>query len=239
MKDAKSVYRVAKRKIKSFLGQDFFVKPEVSCSTLRLGSTYGGWTINPDLLNSQSIVYSVGVGEDISFDLALIEAFKLTVEAFDPTPRSIQWVKGQQLPSEFRLHEYGLADFDGDVSFEPPSNPAHISHRIVAKCLDNSIDENSIVVPVLTLNSIMSSLGHQRLDLLKMDIEGSEYSVINYLVNTSIRPRQLLIEFHHRFVGVGIQKTQEALFKLKSIGYDIFSVSESGEEISFLFSRIK
>src|SRR5215217_3108537 len=39
----------------------------------RLGSRYGGWTIPTSLLSSDSICYSAGVGEDVTFDLALIE----------------------------------------------------------------------------------------------------------------------------------------------------------------------
>jgi hypothetical protein len=37
---------------------------------LRLGTNYGGWIIPKDNnLTQKSIVYSAGVGEDISFDI--------------------------------------------------------------------------------------------------------------------------------------------------------------------------
>jgi len=40
--------------------------------TQRLGTTYGGWVLPKEvLLNENSIVYSGGVGEDISFDIKL------------------------------------------------------------------------------------------------------------------------------------------------------------------------
>jgi hypothetical protein len=36
----------------------------------KLGTNYGGWFIPKDCnLNENSIIYSVGVGEDISFDI--------------------------------------------------------------------------------------------------------------------------------------------------------------------------
>jgi hypothetical protein len=37
---------------------------------IRLGTKYGGWSIPTDFpLSSQSVIVSVGAGEDISFDL--------------------------------------------------------------------------------------------------------------------------------------------------------------------------
>jgi len=230
---ARSVARKAKRNVKAWLGKDIIVQPEVSLTTLFLGTHYGGWSIYPDIIDAESTVYSFGVGEDISFDLALISRFGVAIEAFDPTPRSIHWVKQQNIPSQFHLHEYGLADFDGDISFNPPKNPAHVSHTILEDALGN---ENSIKVPVLTLGSILEKLGHLSIDLLKMDIEGAEYQVINDMLENGIFPKQLLVEFHHRFSNVGISKTRDALNKLSKVGYHIFDVSDSGEEFSFIFS---
>ena len=38
----------------------------------KLGTNYGGWIIPKNIaLTPESIIYSVGVGEDISFDLLL------------------------------------------------------------------------------------------------------------------------------------------------------------------------
>ena len=40
-----------------------------------IGTEYGGWIVPVNLLGSRSICYCIGCGEDISFDLGLIEAF--------------------------------------------------------------------------------------------------------------------------------------------------------------------
>ena len=58
---------------------------EVEVDKLHLGTTYGGYAVVPAALGPESIVYSFGVGQDASFDLALIERFGATVHAFDPT----------------------------------------------------------------------------------------------------------------------------------------------------------
>ncbi len=68
-----------------------------------------------------------------------------------------------------------------------------------------------------------------------MDIEGSEYEVIESLARTDIRPIQLLVEFHHRFPGVGLKETQRSLKQLREMGYKLFSVSDRAEEFGFVY----
>jgi len=51
--------------------------------------------------------------------MALIREIGVTIHAFDPTPKSIKWVKAQNFPKSFIMHEYGIADFDGIVTFNP------------------------------------------------------------------------------------------------------------------------
>ena len=63
---------------------------QVNCSRDFLGSEYGGYCMCPENIDRDCVVYSFGIGEDISFDLALIQRFGLSVYAFDPTPRSIE-----------------------------------------------------------------------------------------------------------------------------------------------------
>jgi FkbM family methyltransferase len=197
----------------------------------RLGSEYGGWNVALDLIDRSSVVYSFGVGEDVTFDLALISRCGVVVHAFDPTPRSIAWVRKQELPKELLLHEYGLADHDGDVYFYPPENPAHVSHTVLER---PATQTRRIQVPVKRLRTILSELGHEQIDILKMDIEGAEYRVLDDMEESGIRPVQLLIEFHHRFPGVGVEKTRRALRGLERMGYRLFSASPSGEELCFV-----
>ena len=67
-----------------------------------------------------------------------------------------------------------------------------------------------------------------------MDIEGAEYEVLEGLLDSPILPTQLLVEFHHRFVKDGLNRTYELIGKLRNAGYRIFAISEIGREVSFL-----
>lgn len=58
------------------MGQDPPIKVQTRCKKIWYGNGYGGFYVNPDLLNSSSIVYSIGIGEDISFDLDVIKTIR-------------------------------------------------------------------------------------------------------------------------------------------------------------------
>lgn len=215
---------------KAVLGKKLLVSPEIHRPSQRFGSEYGGWNIISEGIDRNSVVYSFGVGEDASFDIALIEEYQLTVHAFDPTPRSIEWVKKQGFKENFVMHEYGISAQDGNVSFNPPENPAHVSHTLLPR---PSTERKAISVPVKRLSTIMRELGHNHIHILKMDVEGAEYEVVGDIFRSSVRPDQILVEFHHRFPGVGIPRTRRAIEELRSMGYKLFFVSESGEELCF------
>lgn len=223
-------YRLLKQALRTLLGRDFWQGMQISCEQVALGNDGAAWCVCPDTLDASSVVYSFGVGEEISFDLELIRRFGVCVHAFDPTPRSIAWLAKQSLPGNFVFHPYGVADFDGHAKFLPPVNPAHVSHTL----LDRQTPWPAIEVPVRRLRSIMQDLGHQRIDLLKMDIEGAEYAVLEDLLRCGIPVQQFLVEFHHRWPEIGVQKTRQAIRALNSAGYRIFDISPSGEEYGFL-----
>jgi hypothetical protein len=92
---------------------------------------------------------------------------------------------------------------------------------------------------VYRLGSILGKLGHQRVDLLKLDIEGAEYSVIQDLVKEAIPIDQLLVEFHHRWMkdSDAVQLTVEALNTLAGAGFELFNISPAGLEYSFIRTR--
>ena len=56
----------------------------------KLGTNYGGWYLPKNCdLNENSVVYSIGVGEDISFDIHLQSKYKCNIILVDPTKRAI------------------------------------------------------------------------------------------------------------------------------------------------------
>ena len=93
----------------------------INCSTERYGTEYGGWVFCPTDLTKTSIVYSLGIGEDTSWDEELIAKHGLEVFGFDPTPKSAIYVQQRNL-SKFNFFQIGVADRNGSFDFYPPKN---------------------------------------------------------------------------------------------------------------------
>jgi len=202
--------------------------------TIFLGSDYGGWAFLPDFLSTNSIVYSFGIGEDISFDIEIIDKYGVEIYAFDPTPKSINWISQQNLPEKFHFYPFGLSTKDELTTFFAPDNPNFVSHTILP---DVYSQNNSIQVQMYKIRTIMQMLGHKKIELIKMDIEGAEFEVIDDLISSQdLNVNQILVEFHHFFPGITKKQTNSSIRKLKQHGYRLFNVSENGNEYSFIKS---
>jgi FkbM family methyltransferase len=211
-------------------------RAEIDIDYVVLGTDYGGWPLLITHTPRSARVYSFGVGEDISFDLAAIDRFDVTIDAFDPTPRSLEWINQQKLPDAFRFHSVGLAANDGEVEFFAPEKAQNVSYS--AKPATHSDLGLKVKAPVKRLETLIAELGGTPPDILKMDIEGFEYAVIEDILAGCVRPQQWLIEFHHRMYNIGNDKTQDAVAKLKAHGYRLYYVSESGHEYGFVHNSV-
>lgn len=221
----KAIFRKRKRAFRPPLH-----RPEVARSFQVLGSDYGGWPVLNGSLTADSRVLSFGVGEDISFDLAVIDRFGCRVEAFDPTPKSRDWLGQQSLPPQFRFHPVGLSDRTQILRFAAPVNPGHVSFSATAKRHDAA----AVELPVRALREIVQEIGVAHIDLLKMDIEGSEYATITDIVEHGPLPDQLCVEFHHGMHDCTPQQTLAAVEQLRGAGYRLYYVSEGGREYAFV-----
>ncbi len=205
---------------------------EIQIPTAQYGNGGGSWMACPDSIHPDAVVYSFGIGRDLSFDLALMERHAACVHAFDPTPASVQWVRRQTLPPAFSLHEIGLAAFDGTLDFCPPRKASSAHFTPVQRYRFGSTAR--FKAPVQKLTTIMRALGHTRIDLLKIDIEGGEYDVIDNIVSETPCIGQLLVEFHHNYPTIPFGRTVDAVRALRQVGFKVFAISERTYEMSLI-----
>ncbi len=216
--------------------------------TERFGTPYGGWIIPKGILNDQSICYGVGAGEDVSFDAAIAAHYGCKVHIFDPTPRAIAHVEAlknniannqkmgcltsptgyyadfeTEVADRLVLHPFGIWEEDTTLRFYTPQNETHVSHSIVN--LQKS--DHFIEVPVKSLSSVIQSLGHDQITLLKIDIEGAEYQVLDAMLREQVMVQILCIEYDEnasnnldsKYLG----RIEQSLMSLIAAGYDVIA----------------
>lgn len=215
---------------KIIVGKDVYYCKQINIPFERIGNKGADFAINLQALNKDSIIYSFGIGQDISFDLGVISKTNAKILAFDPTPRSKKWLETQTLPTQFEYFEIGLAPYDGEATFETPQDENHVSFKIT----NPSNSAKNIIAQVRKLSTIMKNQSHNKIDVLKIDIEGAEYDVVKNILDENIEIKQILVEVHHRFSEYQVKSTKELVSRLKEKKYKMFYVSPSGEEFSFI-----
>lgn len=186
----------------------------------KFGTKYGGWHLPENIdLNENSIIYSGGVGEDISFDIMLQSKYNSNIFLIDPTLKSIKHFdeckKYFNNKSKFKFTGNIQKDYYSNIKnenvnfnkvvyidkglwykkdklkFYKQRNQNYVSQSLINGMFSNNFE----LVNVTSIKDIMSSYGHTKIDLLKLDIEGAEIVVLEQMIKDNIYPKYLCIEF--------------------------------------------
>lgn len=222
--------RYCKRVVRAGLGTDHLLEPELRVETRYVGSAYGGWMIAVAPLQNiaSPVVMSFGLGDDISFDEEMIKFYRAQVYGFDPTPASLRWIADRGVPSGMQVQPIGIAGFDGEQAFCLPESETRGNFSA------RRTTGTTILCQVRRYTSILAMLALEHVDILKLDIEGSEYDVIDDLVASPLLPTQLLVEFHHRLHNIHVAETRRSVQTIRRAGFSLFAVSPGGQELSFI-----
>lgn len=196
---------------------------DTSHHLISLGSKYGRKTFcNIFPADDNLNVISAGVGEDISFDVEFLNNFKAFIILVDPTPIAIQHVEmlkdrigsnsidqyspnGRQSVNSYNLTKVtrnnlilvpqALWKNQDLLRFHLPPNESRDSSGSI-----NSIhnlyrtSEKQITVETTTVLKICNKFRLDKIDILKLDIEGSALEVLGSMFSDSIYPIQILLE---------------------------------------------
>jgi hypothetical protein len=147
----------------------------------------GKWICDPQMLAAGAVVYSFGVGDEISFDLDMAGLFGCQVYMFDPTPR----VAGRFSPQESGYPCGAGRLFYHPIGLGPVSTKKGREWDLVIK--GRACEAKSLL-------DIARSLQHSRVDLLKVDSEGGEYASLHEILSSgalaALEVKMILVEFH-------------------------------------------
>jgi FkbM family methyltransferase len=180
---------------------------------------YGGQTLPDRDLAPDSVCYLIGVGEDISFDLALVARYGVTVHCFDPVPRASRFV-ARAAAHEPRVvfHPWAVWSRDEELTFHEPFRPGYVSQSAV----NLHGTAASFTAPGRSAASIMRELGHERLDLVKVSAEGAEYVILETLLDPGLRPGTVCAEFS---LPADVDRMAALARRFTAMGYRLVSRS--------------
>ena len=195
----------------------------------RIGNDGAAWWICPELINRESVVISGGVGNDVSFEKELAIRYDCRVHLFDPSPTGVATMARSEnkLPG-MKFRPVGLAGESGNVEFGKPANSVEGSFRLKAET-----DGDGLRFECVRLSEFIREMPNLKTGILKLDIEGFEYDVLEDILAQKLYFRQICVEFHHFMPGVSFRKTLTALLKLRKNGYKIVHKSQC----DYLFVR--
>lgn len=204
--------------IKKILGIHHQSGVEPMPALRQIGSHRHPYFVPDKLLHADSICYCIGAGEDISFDTQLKIIYDCTVVILDPTPYGIDHFNnlkdhvsrgvplvisdgGHLVPFTYLINARQLDDIlfvpigvwneKTVLNFHEPQLDNYASYSV---CLFNDSDK-VIRAPVDRLGNIMRDLGHDHLDLVKIEIEGAEYTVIDTIIEDRLDIKLIMVEF--------------------------------------------
>ena len=174
---------------------------KLGCPQERVGNAGDGgkWVcgLKSLLQHSACVVYSAGSNGEPSFEHAVAENTACEIHVFDHTLDAAQADIVRSVAS-VRLHSTGLGE-----------------------------EGTSAAGNMRTLSETLNDLQHQWIDVLKMDIEGAEWQVLESwfkVQNRTLPATQLLVEFHFLDGKTGLETLVAPLFELLlSDGYRVFA----------------
>lgn len=168
-------------------------------------------------LDKMETVFDIGANSGL-FSLLAIKKGAKKVYAFEPNQESLinlnQLVKGINV----EVIDKAVYTKDEDLVFYIDPNNTTIGSISEDHIINNGSKVEKIVVPAVSLKTFFDQNNIDRISLLKMDIEGAEYDIIDNLEPEIFdKIDNFLIEYHDNYDG----RAEKLVTKLVKAGYDI------------------
>ena len=137
-------------------------------------------------------IISGGIGKDISFDLDCIKKFNINkIVMIDPTQIAENTTKGI-LNNKVIFSKQAIFSKVQEIKIYYPHESVNDNSNLSIENLYSS--ENFKIIQTTTIKEIIKEYSINKIDILKLDIEGVADSVILDLIDNNILPEQICFE---------------------------------------------
>ncbi len=175
-------------------------------------------------LGKNSVVFDVG-GYEGGWSSDIFSKYQCTIHVFEPAQKYIRYLKDRFLHNEhIVIHPFGLSNKNEDVSFQVTSDQSSVF-------IDKGEEEK---VKMIKISDFIKNKNIHHIDLIKMNIEGGEYDLLENLIQENLikNINNIQIQFHS-FVPNAVdrmRKIQKELSKTHHLTYQYEFVWENWEK---------
>ncbi len=179
-----------------------------------------------DILDEKSTIIDVGCAADPDLSIYLIEKYNCKCYGIDPTQKHFDALKKVESKYvNFKHLPYAVTPNDCIITFNESEN--YDSGSLLSDHINMKRDKvRSYEVKGISLDSLLSELGIQNADYLKLDLEGIEYGLLEIIQKETLQKfNQIFIEFHHHCIDkYKISDTKLLVKKIVSMGFKSFTL---------------
>ena len=179
----------------------------------------------------------IDVGGNIGF-YSMLMACKCKegeVHSFEPIPLNAKLIEANAcLNSMGNIHvnQLALGEKSCELSFLLASDSAYSS----AKFNNQNSTHNRISVKQITLDQYIESRGIKNVDIMKVDVEGGEFGVLQgaqRLLSSDFGPRLIMLELFDDYLKAHGSSAHAVLSMLMNFGYQPFYPGDDGQLMPF------
>ena len=152
---------------------------------------YFNYRLNSKLIPKNPIVYGFGNGAQIKFEESIAEKYKYaSIYCYDPTTKEFN--NNYSGPKNIKLFSYGIWTSDEKIKFllnKKGGTGSAINYYY------GSAEKVEEYFQCYKLKTLMKMNNHDKIDIIKMDIEGIAIDVTNNFLDDDILPGQIAVEF--------------------------------------------
>ena len=189
-----------------------------------------GHSFVSDTINSKSLIVDLGMNEG-HFSSTMQSKYHCDILGVEANPVLAQKLVKQNV----KCLNAAISNLSGQISFlvDPDNSEAS------SLTLTQRSGVQSVKIPAITLADLLAKYDIQEIDLLKIDIEGEEVSLLTQ-VDTQVlqRIKQICVEFHIFLYSNHKPLVDDIISRMRSVGFYAVDFSRNFEDVLFINSRL-